>query len=52
MYVVESFVEEIRELSKTASPNLVSVLTSVCQFYALHGIVQDAGNFLAVSCCS
>ena len=47
--MVESFVEEIRELSKTSSASLVSVLTSVCQFYALHAIVQDAGNFLSVS---
>ncbi|KAK7102852.1 peroxisomal acyl-coenzyme A oxidase 1-like [Littorina saxatilis] len=47
LYVVEAFVAEIRQLSKTASVSLVSVLTSLCQFYTLHSIVENAGNFLA-----
>ncbi|XP_076447527.1 peroxisomal acyl-coenzyme A oxidase 1-like [Babylonia areolata] len=47
VYVVEAFIGEVRQLSKTASTGVTAVLNSLCQFYALHGIVQNAGNFLA-----
>ncbi|KAL8588491.1 hypothetical protein ACOMHN_022278 [Nucella lapillus] len=46
VYVLQGFVGEVRDLGRTASSALTAVLTSLCQFYALHGIVHNAGNFL------
>nr|KAG5696426.1 hypothetical protein BaRGS_020963 [Batillaria attramentaria] len=47
LYVVEAFVDAVRNLSQTASHGVTAVLTAVCQFYALHGIAKEAGYFLA-----
>ncbi|XP_077863417.1 peroxisomal acyl-coenzyme A oxidase 1-like, partial [Saccoglossus kowalevskii] len=43
-YVVQTFVKYINDTEM--SDAVRDVLTSLCQFYALHGIWQDAGDFL------
>ncbi|XP_006813018.1 peroxisomal acyl-coenzyme A oxidase 1-like [Saccoglossus kowalevskii] len=43
-YVVQTFVKYINDTEM--SDAVRDVLTSLCQFYALHGIWQNAGDFL------
>ncbi|XP_002732026.1 peroxisomal acyl-coenzyme A oxidase 1-like [Saccoglossus kowalevskii] len=43
-YVVKNYVNSVKQL--TMSQPLKSVMISLCQLYALHGIQQSAGDFL------
>jgi hypothetical protein len=47
--VVEGFWRGVSELRATASAPLAAILTALCQFYTLQGVVKDAGSFLHVS---
>ncbi|KAL3852532.1 hypothetical protein ACJMK2_016159 [Sinanodonta woodiana] len=44
--MIKHFVEGVSALERTCSENLVSVLTQLCLYFGLHGIVTSSGEFL------
>ena len=37
------------QMKSTCSPELASVVTDVCTFFVIHGIVTESGDFLEVT---
>ena len=46
--VVDVFVNRAQKMRQTCSPELSQVITELCNFYVIHNIVKDGGDFLEV----
>ena len=47
--VVDVFINRAQKMRQTGSPELSQVITELCNFYVIHNIVTDGGDFLEVN---